>query len=542
MKRYISLILFFVVLIAPFVVRQLVARKAEPGEAAKADGTGKPALELVIVTPHNQDIRRAFTAAFSNWHRKTYGAPVNVVYLTPGGTNDIVRLLNDKYDGFREGRRRDNPLPPEANVNADIDMMWGGGDFPFDVELKPNGVLKPVNIPADVFAAAFPTPDIAGVPLYEAAPKDKPKQQPRWVGTALSAFGLIYSPPLYESLGLPAPTRWEDLANPKLAGLIAGTDPVRSASVASAYMTVVQRAMVDAEEALFRARPEFKAMPKADRAKNADYEAAIAKGWKTGMGTLQLMAANARYFTDSGSQPCNDVGNGEAAAGVAIDFFARVNEETIGQDRIRYIAPKAASAINADPIAILYGVKGEREVLANRFITWLLTPDVQLMWALRGGQNPYVERSLRRLPIVRSVYADRTNWADDVNPFEEAGGFNMRAEWTSMLFTDMRPIWSASWIDARSVLKDSYKTILAVPDDARRAQLVAELANVPIEMKDVVAQRARRRAIADGKDAQEKDVRIWLARQRIMWAEKFREHYRQVAAKAETVTPIAANQ
>jgi hypothetical protein len=254
------------------------------------------------------------------------------------------------------------------------------------------------------------------------------------------------------------------------------------------------------------------------------------------MGTLQLMAANARYFTDSGSQPCNDVGNGEAAAGVAIDFFARVNEETIGQDRIRYLAPKAASAINADPIAILYGVTGEREVLANRFITWLLTPEAQTLWALKAGQSPYVPRAMRRLPILRSVYADRSKWADDVNPFEESGGFNMRPEWTSMLFSDMRPIWSASWIDARSTLKESYKTILAVEDDALRAKLVAELAVVPMEMKDVTDQRARRRAIADGKDPEETDVRIWMAKQRIAVAERFRKHYRAVGAKAEAAT------
>ncbi len=529
MRRYTSLILFFVVLIAPFVVRGFVAKDVE----APADTTGKPALTLTIVTPHNQDIRKVFAAAFSDWHAKNHGQRVNVIYLTPGGTNDIVRLINDKYDALRQDRKRDNPLPPEDQVLADIDLMWGGGDFPFDVELKPTGVLKPTNIDPAVFKAAFPTPDIAGVPLYERDAKAPEGQGPKWVGIALSSFGLIYSPPLYEALGLAPPTKWEDLANPKLAGLVAGTDPVRSASVASAYLTVIQRAMVDAEEALFKERPDLAAMPKADRDKNADYKAAIAKGWKTGMGTLQLMAANARYFTDSGSQPCNDVGNGEAAAGVAIDFFARVNEETLGQDRIRYVAPKAASAINSDPIAILYGVTGDREVLANRFITWLLTPESQQLWAVRGGENPYVDRSLRRLPIVRSVYNDRSKWADDVNPFEESGGFNMRKEWSDILFSDMRPLWSASWIDARSVLKESYKKIMAVKDDALRAQLVAELATVPLEMEDVVNQRARRRAIASGKDEQEKDVRVWMAKQRIMWAQKFRDHYTAIAAKAK---------
>ncbi|HEV7301768.1 MAG TPA: extracellular solute-binding protein [Tepidisphaeraceae bacterium] len=525
MRRYIWIILFFIVLVAPFVVRQLVAKRADELPGAN----GSDALELTIVTPHNQDIRRAFAAAFSDWHQKHHGRPVRITYLTPGGTNDIVRLLNDKYDAMRKGGK----LPPESDFAADIDMMWGGGDFPFDVELKPKGLLKPVNVPADVWTAAFPAPDIAGIALYEAASKDRPGAAPRWVGTALSSFGLIYSPPLYATLGLPAPTRWEELANPKLAGLVAGSDPVRSGSIAVAYLTILQRAMVDAEEALFTAQPDVKAMPKAEREKLPEYQDAIAAGWKKGMGTLQLMAANARYFTDSGSQPCNDVGNGEAAAGVAIDFFARVNEEALGRDRIRYVAPRAASAINADPIAILYGVTGEREALANRFITWLLMPETQHLWALRAGESPHVPRALRRLPIVRSVYADRSRWADDVDPFVESGGFNMRPEWTIMLFSEMRPIWSASWIDARSTLKESYRTILSVKDDALRAQLVAELADVPMEMKDVLDRRARKKLITSGEDTEETDVRIWMAKMRIATAEKFRDHYRAVAAKAE---------
>jgi ABC-type Fe3+ transport system substrate-binding protein len=537
MRRYTSLILFFIVLIAPFIVRGVMnagnARK--PGDAIAA---GK-AVELTIVTPHNEDIRRVFAAAFSDFHSRTYGRPVKVTYLTPGGTNDIVRLINDKYDAQRKDKRSENPLPPEDKTLVDIDMMWGGGDFPFEVELKPRGVLKPVDLPPGLLAASFPVGDIAGVRLYEAPSKDAPDQQPRWVGVALSGFGIIYSPTLYDRLGMAAPTKWSDLADPRLAGLIAGTDPARSASVANAYLTILQRAMVDAEEALFAQRPELKALSKAQREKNTDYVAAIDAGFKTGMGTLQLMAANARYFTDSGSQPCNDVGNGEAAAGVAIDFYARVNEETLGPQRITYVPPKSASAINADPIAILYGVRDEPEAqrgprltTANRFVAWLLSPEAQQLWALKAGHSPYLHRALRRLPVVQSVYTDRTNWADDINPYADAGGFNLRPEWNSQLFSSLRMIWSASWIDARSTLKQAYESILSVPDPARRAELIAELATVPLERKDVLDQRARDRAINAGTDPNEKDVRVWRAKQRIMWARKFRDHYQAVAARA----------
>jgi hypothetical protein len=47
-------------------------------------------------------------------------------------------------------------------------------------------------------------------------------------------------------------------------------------------------------------------------------------------------------------------------------------------------------------------------------------------------------------------------------------------------------------------------------------------------MQDVLDQRTQRRAIDDAKG----DSRLWMTKQRVMWAEKFREHYRKVAEKA----------
>ena len=54
-----------------------------------------------------------------------------------------------------------------------------------------------------------------------------------------------------------------------------------------------------------------------------EYQIAISDGWHRGMSELLKIAANARYFTDSSSIVPNDVSRGEAAAGMAIDFYAR---------------------------------------------------------------------------------------------------------------------------------------------------------------------------------------------------------------------------
>jgi ABC-type Fe3+ transport system substrate-binding protein len=525
MRQYVFLGLFFVVLVTPFVVRNVIARNDRPGAPAAVSGS---APELVIVTPHNQDIRRTFASAFSDWHQQRFGAPVRITYLTPGGTNDIIRMLYDIYDAQRDPQTR--KLPQDENdVNISIDLVWGGGDTTFDRELKPPGILKPVKLDERVLAEAFPSRDLNGVPLYERTADGSP---PRWVGVVLSSFGIIYSPVLYATLKLPAPTRWDDLARPELAALVALADPTRSGSAAVAYMMVLQRAMADAEADFLKQHAELGSVPTTELATRADYQAALAAGWKRGMGTLVLTAANARYFTDSGPQVPSDVGNGDAAAGIAIDFYARVFEQEIGSDRIRFITPTNATAITPDPIAILYGVTGEREIIANRFIEFLLTPDAQRLWNLDAGHSPHVERSLRRLPIRRDVYADRTGWIDrDSDPFVDAGDFNIRQEWMR-LFSDIRSIWAAAWIDSRSSLKSAYAQVLCVEDGPKRERLLLELSDIPVELADVAAQNRKRRELESAAESGGEDPRLWATRQRVIWAKMFREHYDAVGAVA----------
>jgi hypothetical protein len=135
---------------------------------------------------------------------------------------------------------------------------------------------------------------------------------------------------------------------------------------------------------------------------------------------------------------------------------------------------------------------------------------------------------LRRPPARRDLYADRAGWTDDVNPFDEAGGFNQRAEWMT-LFGDTRAVWAAAWIDAREALQSAYARVRRVRDPARRAALVAELADIPVEMADVASYRSARKELESSKPA---GVEEWKARQRMAWAQRFRDHYEHVGAKA----------
>jgi iron(III) transport system substrate-binding protein len=518
LRLYLRLLAFVVVLFAPFALHEVLGSKAVVPAALVGD---ESALELRIVTPHNQDIRRVFEAAFSDWHREHFGRRVAITYLSPGGTNDIVRYLKDLYGSYRDGSGR---LLPEAQVETGIELVWGGGDYTFERDFKP--LLKPLTLDSKVLRAAFPSPDLAGVALFDPDAASG-AHAPRWVGVVLSSFGVIYAPDFYATLGLPAPENWSDLARPELAGLVALTDPTRSGSAAVSYMMVLERAMADAEQDWLAQHPESGSEYRAELEQLPGYRAAIARGWKQGMRVLELMAANARYFTDTGSRPCWDVGDAEAAAGLSIDFFARVFQEQVGRQRITYHAPRGATAITPDPIGVLYGTRGEHEQTANRFVEFLLSREGQRLWALDSGQSPYVPRSLRRLPVRRDVYADRTGWADDDNPFEAARGFNLRQRWMRPLGR-LVPIWAAAWIDGKPELDRAYRAALAVSDPEHRKQLLFRLSDVPIELSDVTE--------APPPPLPGEDQRLRAARERIAWSARFRNHYLEVyrAARAES--------
>ena len=112
-------------------------------------------------------------------------------------------------------------------------------------------------------------------------------------------------------------------------------------------------------------------------------------------------------------------------------------------------------------------MRGDALELATRFVEFLLSREGQRLWILRPGQpGGPAERALRRPPVRQDLYADRTGWTDDVNPFAESRGFNQRADFMK-LYVDTRPVWTAAWIDSRESLKSAYAKVLRVADERR---------------------------------------------------------------------------
>src|SRR5947209_5941802 len=116
--RYLYLILFAIVLGLPFALAA-IQRQSQPTTTQ----VELAAARLVIVTPHNGDIRREYAIAFDQWHRKKYGQGVTIDFRTPGGTTDMVRLLTSTFK--------------ENKTFTGLDIVWGGGDYTFYHDLQP---------------------------------------------------------------------------------------------------------------------------------------------------------------------------------------------------------------------------------------------------------------------------------------------------------------------------------------------------------------------------------------------------------------------
>jgi iron(III) transport system substrate-binding protein len=503
------IIAFFLLLSAPPILRWM-------NGSAQAPPIDSASERLVVITPDDQDIRNEIAWAFSDWHKQKYGRAVQLDFRNPGGSNDVLRVLDTIYRQIRQ--THGGNLPPQEQINVGIDVALGGGDYLMDRQLKPLGILQPLGLDQKIIDDCFPQKTLGGVKLVD----------PEWAGVCLDAFGIVYNADLCESLNLPAPTTWADLADPRFAGNISLADPTHSATAAITYLIILQRSMADAEQAFFDL-PDNRGISAANLRKLPEYQSALDDGWNAGMRRLLLIAANARYFSDSSSRIPTEVSFGDAAAGTAIDFYGRVTEEIVGDRREKFVMPRAATAITTDPVAILYGTHGRQLELSRHFVEFLLSPEGQRIWILKPGRpgGPRF-RALRRMPIRQSIYADQTGWTDTDNYFSESGGFNQRPAWMGMM-TDLQTIWAAAWIDDRDDLLAAYGKILAVSDPQRRADLLQELAGLPLTREELNKITADRQKIS--KDPNQ-DVDLWRARLRIDMAARFRRHYREIALEA----------
>jgi ABC-type thiamine transport system substrate-binding protein len=431
---------------------------ANPTADPTADVPDDETRRLIIISPHNEQIRTEFGRAFSSWHQQHYGEPVDVQWRSIGGTSDIVRTLHSAYRKFAE--------QGEMNPFVGYDIMFGGGDYEFEYKLKrfaleqpgPDGkmVSNPFPLLAPVTAeeleadglvdltTVFPEDNIAGKALYDA--------EGHWWGVVLSSFGIVYNRDVLQELGLPEPQQWTDLTDPRYRNQIGLADPAHSGSVKVTYDAILQR-----------------------------------YGFDKGVHTLRRIFANARYFTDSSSKVPLDVSAGEVAAGICIDFYGRYQSQMVGGgERVGFVAPQAATLVSPDPVGILRGAK-HRET-AVRFVRFLLTPEGQALWSFRKGVEWGPKQfELRRSPVMPSLYAERAeDMVDPADPYEIAVPV---PEGTPSYFSVVPVLMHSMCMDVHDELKTAWNAILAVENPQLREPMLERFDALPFTSDELLAAR-----------------------------------------------------
>ena len=480
MKRAIILLVLAATIALPFLLRP------KKPAAVRADVT------LVIITPHNEAIRYEFGLGFQRWYRQQTGKTVFVDWRVIGGTSEITRYLDGEYTAsfqdywthtlkrawsnevtnafanprVQPGLSPAKDTPAEAarraflasDVDCGIDLFFGGGTYDFEKQAQAGhlidcGVLErhPEWFTESVIPRFY-----AGEAYWD--------KQGLWVGTVLSNYGILYSKESLARLGIrEPPTQWADLQDPRLRGEVALADPTKSSSMAKAFENVIQQQM---QERL------LDLMVAADRISGLDEKTAVAKavheGWVEGLRHVQLISANARYFTDSSQKVPIDVADGNCAAGMCIDFYGREQAEAErrrgGSDRLVFVAPAGGTVSSVDPIALMRGAKNRAVALA--FIDWVLSLDAQKLWNFKpgtpGGPEQY---NLRRMPVRRDFYAqeDWKKFRSDpgVSPFAEKNQLIYHEEWTGGLFRELSFIIRVMCQDDQPELVAAWRAIIA---------------------------------------------------------------------------------
>ncbi len=419
-KLIIILGLLAVIVALPLVLKKETAT-APP---SSADDT------LIILSPHNESIRKEIGNKFAKWWKEETNRSIYVDWRTPGGTSEIRMVIDAGYKAAEETGRE----------GIGVDLFFGGGEPDFSGQERAGRLVK-----LDVFENQ---PELFGengsIPEIFTGERYYSEDQV-WVGTCVSQFGICYNPDFLDRLSATPPTKWQHLGETSYIGSLALADPTKSGSVARTFELLVQGEMQKA------------------RREGRD----VAQGWDEGLQLIQRMSANARYFTDSASKIPHDVGQGNAAAGMCIDFYGRSYSEELksddGKRRVVWIAPDAGTTMSCDPIAILKGAPHEE--IAQRFVEFCLSPEAQKLWFQRPGTPGGPEdRALHRIPIRRDLFTPEIfeyTTMTGGNPYDDPGNFIYEKELTGKVFNTLRQLVKVMCIDSHDELTEAWAAMIA---------------------------------------------------------------------------------
>ncbi len=497
----------------------------------------KDELTLVVISPHNEAIRREYALGFSEWHRAKYGKSVRIDWRNIGGTTEIMRFLVSEYTASLEGwcNRNDklfrarhaslifNQEKPDMSsgeqkdiedytvwhdfrtndspeiATSRIDVFFGGGTYDHGKAARQGLTVKPWERDEDIPVGLVA--DERGVELIPEMLSGESFRNGYYYGTVLSTFGICWNTDRLRDLGIgEAPRTSYDLTPPKYSKHIGLADTTQSGSIAKAFEMIIHQVMADELVKMGYTEADFAAYDNPAYTEGREkFLADLSDAWAEGMNLVRLIGANAKYFTDSAGGVPIDVSTGALAAGVAIDFFGRFQAEFSktpdGKTHMDYATPKGGSCVSADPVSIMRGAPNRE--LAVRFIEYLLSEEGQRLWNSRPGVEGGTKKfALRRLPIRRDFYPSEDAEfnkvferniplmiddlaSPDVNPYSIANDFIYHVGWTGRHFGIQRDLVRAMCLDSGDELKRAWKAIIDNGGPEANPEAMALLKRLP---------------------------------------------------------------
>jgi ABC-type Fe3+ transport system substrate-binding protein len=181
-----------------------------------------------------------------------------------------------------------------------------------------------------------------------------------WAAAAISSFGFTINEDFLTDAQLPAPTKWEDLANETYGQLL----PIPSIAMGNAPGTTSNTRI---------------------------YEIIIqAFGWNDGWRLLTRMAGNSGIYGGS-VETQSAVESNLVGVSMSIDFYGYTSQ--LHFPNLQYVLPEGQSIINGDPVALVD--KSEHKEAAQDFIGWLLSPEGQSLW---------LNEKVNRMPVRSDTF------------------------------------------------------------------------------------------------------------------------------------------
>ncbi len=491
------------------------------------------AERLVIITAHNESVKRAMEEGFKNYYRNKTGKEIVFDYRSPGGTSDIMRYLADRYEtefrryyeergedwnpvvagAFSNPRMDRNPKASKeekeargaflaSDVGIGIDLMAGGGvfdlsrnaerGFAVDAKIKEKypHLFKPELIP-ESFGGEF---------IYD--PKG------RYYGLCLSTFGLCYNADRIKELAdATPPKRWADLGQGRFFNKIVIADPIKSGSANKCFEVMIQQFMAETKSP--------------------------SKGWADGLNNIKRIIANAAFITDSAGKVPRDVASGNAVAGMAIDTYGLTEQEwnTVqfkGCPHFFYVPPEGGTAVSPDPIQLLRGAPNKKA--AQEFIAFMLSKEGQKLFAFKAGEpgGPGKD-ALRRPPVRKDLYDEkyRKFRSDpDYNPYESGSSFTYRPELTGRYYTLLRILIRCIMLDPQNELKDAWKAILDAGGPESVPEAMVYFNTLPFSYEEASG------AVLKLRKSKE-NTAVDIARTTRLWRDEMRKNYLRAKEIAE---------